>query len=419
MKTIISIVLILTISNTVLGQWSNGQNPHLLTGNPHVVGPDPIYYLEMDEDTSKQCGLIFQYDNGPDLNDKAKFLFLRETNEFIFSKVNVNPPAAPPTLTLDLNQPQITSLSTPGYVRFGSLTGNHMEFDHNEIQSKRTAISPATLYLNYRGGDVSIGTDNFYFDESTDRIGIGTSSPTEVLDVNGKIKSTSHFVLDKIGIGISDPTEKLHVVGTSKFTDKVVLGDNIEMESLSPTITMINDANNKLGFLGQSSASMQMYSQTDIQFFAQGDILATMTVSDSSLDVNGHGNFTGELTAASDARFKKDIIPIQNALNTIQALNPVSYEFRDEEFSQMNFSDDRRYGLIAQEVEQFLPELVSIKGEQDYRSLNYIDLIPFLIRGMQEQQEMIQQQENIIQGQQDLLNAVRLELDQLKLRKSE
>ena len=103
-------------------------------------------------------------------------------------------------------------------------------------------------------------------------------------------------------------------------------------------------------------------------------------------NVQGNGNFTGELTAASDARYKQNITPINDALEIVESLKPVSYEYRQGKYPSMNFSRGIRHGLIAQDVEQVLPELVSTSGEEDFRSLNYIDLIPFLIKAIQEQQ---------------------------------
>lgn len=110
------------------------------------------------------------------------------------------------------------------------------------------------------------------------------------------------------------------------------------------------------------------------------------------LDVDGSGNFMGELTAASDRRLKKNIQPIVEASATLKSLNPVSYVFRSDEFPLMGLSTGRRYGLIAQEIEEVFPELVAhkMKGqtpdgkETTFKSVNYIDLIAVLIKSNHE-----------------------------------
>jgi len=390
MKLGITFAIVFVTLYSLKGQWTVAPNPHLVSGNPTVVGPNPTLYLEMDEDTSEYAGVFFQYYNGSSSIDKAKFIYQKDKDEFVFSKINVNPPAASPVLTLDLKQSQISALNTPGYVRFGPVTGTHMEFDDNEIQSKGSAISPATLYLNYRGGDVSIGADKIYFDESSDKVGIGTNIPNADLDVNGITKSTSLHVVDKVGIGTSNPLADLHVSGTTKFGGKLSLGDNLEINASSPIISMIDNTTNRLGFVSQGFGKMQVYSQDDLHFHANGHLNPDMTLSEAVLEVKGDGNFTGELSAASDARYKQNIIPISNAIGIIGLLNPVSYDFKQDEFPELNFSENTRYGLIAQEVERHLPELISKRGEEEYRSLNYIDLIPILIKAIQEQQSVIQ-----------------------------
>ena len=116
------------------------------------------------------------------------------------------------------------------------------------------------------------------------------------------------------------------------------------------------------------------------------------------LDVNGDGNFTGELTAASDLKLKRNIVSIAGATETINQLNPVTYEFRSDEFPDLKLSEGQRWGLIAQEVEAILPDLISENGSAVHRngedmsikSLNYIDLIPVMIKAIQEQDAEIQ-----------------------------
>ena len=63
-------------------------------------------------------------------------------------------------------------------------------------------------------------------------------------------------------------------------------------------------------------------------------------------------------TCSSDRRFKKDITPFGHVLDQVTALQPVHYSWRAADFPAQHFGDSRAYGLIAQDVEQVLPELV-------------------------------------------------------------
>lgn len=94
----------------------------------------------------------------------------------------------------------------------------------------------------------------------------------------------------------------------------------------------------------------------------------------------------GEVTAysASDIRLKENINSIVSALPTIDRLNPVTYNWNStaKELNNMK-TDDLEYGLIAQELEDILPELVH-PLYSNYKAIDYIKLIPLLIKGIQE-----------------------------------
>ena len=94
----------------------------------------------------------------------------------------------------------------------------------------------------------------------------------------------------------------------------------------------------------------------------------------------------GEVTAysASDMRLKENINSIVSALPTIDRLNPVTYNWNSTAKELNNTkTDNLEYGLIAQELEQVLPELVH-PLYSNYKAIDYIKLIPLLIKGIQE-----------------------------------
>jgi len=95
----------------------------------------------------------------------------------------------------------------------------------------------------------------------------------------------------------------------------------------------------------------------------------------------------------SDIRFKKDIEKLKDATNIILNLSPKTYQYDTEKFADLGFSKNLQYGLIAQEVEKTLPELVEEKpfpNGKNFMTVNYTGLIPILIKGMQEQQSEIE-----------------------------
>jgi len=96
------------------------------------------------------------------------------------------------------------------------------------------------------------------------------------------------------------------------------------------------------------------------------------------------GNFTatGNVTAYSDINLKKDIQPIENALDKVMKINGVTY-------GRTDFETETRYaGVIAQEVEKVLPEVV-MENEDGTKSVAYGNMIALLIEAVKEQQTEI------------------------------
>jgi hypothetical protein len=78
-------------------------------------------------------------------------------------------------------------------------------------------------------------------------------------------------------------------------------------------------------------------------------------------------------TCSSDRRLKKDITPFGPVLNQLTALQPVHYYWRATDFPDRHFGNSRNYGLIAQDVEQVLPELV-VTEDDGYKAVDYSEL---------------------------------------------
>ena len=97
-------------------------------------------------------------------------------------------------------------------------------------------------------------------------------------------------------------------------------------------------------------------------------------------------NFNGDpLTGScsSDRRYKKDITPFGPALGPLTALQPVHYFWRSTEFPSQNFGNGRSYGLIAQEVEHVLPDLV-MTGADGFKTVDYSKLPLLTIQAVKE-----------------------------------
>lgn len=99
----------------------------------------------------------------------------------------------------------------------------------------------------------------------------------------------------------------------------------------------------------------------------------------------GTGNNTGVMDFVSDRRLKRDIAPIEGALNTVAALQGVNFNWKDPE---KNATYGRIMGFIAQDVEKVLPQWV--KTDKDgYKSLSKIGVEALLVEAIKEQEKKI------------------------------
>jgi len=103
------------------------------------------------------------------------------------------------------------------------------------------------------------------------------------------------------------------------------------------------------------------------------------------LYVAGNAYSTGSWSG-SDIRWKKDVEPLTNSLEKISMLNGVSYYWRTDEFPDMNFSEKKQIGLISQDVEKIVPEIVSTSSD-GYKSISYEKISAILIEAVKELKE--------------------------------
>ena len=123
--------------------------------------------------------------------------------------------------------------------------------------------------------------------------------------------------------------------------------------------------------------------------------------------------YTGTIGQVSDAVFKTNINDLANSLSMINQLQPKTFNFKTADYPYMVFPSGVRYGLIAQEVEAVLPELVSTavhpakydsagnqtRAELQYKSLNYEAFIPMLIDAVKELSSKVDSLQEIVNDQ--------------------
>jgi hypothetical protein len=88
-------------------------------------------------------------------------------------------------------------------------------------------------------------------------------------------------------------------------------------------------------------------------------------------------------TCSSDVRFKRDVTPFSASLDRVVALRPVHYFWRTDAFPGKGFGPEQSYGLIAQDVEAVLPELVTTDAE-GMKAVDYSKLPLLAIQAIKE-----------------------------------
>jgi len=146
---------------------------------------------------------------------------------------------------------------------------------------------------------------------------------------------------------------------------------------------------------GWGSESMDFHSIFGMNFYSNS--VARMSLYSNGMNVNGNLLATGEINAysASDKRLKNNIKSIDNSLDIINLLNPVSYNWNEKAKElNSNKTDKKDVGLIAQELKEVLPELVHTIYNDEYLSVDYIKLIPYLIGAIKDLTEKINKLES-------------------------
>lgn len=284
-------------------------------------------------------------------------------------------------------------------------------------------------------------------------VGIGTTTPTEKLDVFGNIIATnggnitaggtlSGATIDFSGTenGNIETNGNIDLLGTLTagtidFNSSFEVGFFSTTGSIHAGVTLSGET---ISFAGTETGDIALsgtISATTISFIGTevGNLDLGGTLSATTIDFSGAetGNIitAGNITAAnlianvsctcpSDARFKQNITPLENALEQVLALQGVAYDFNCAKFPERNFSDSRQIGFIAQELQTVVPELVHTMDD-GYLAVDYQKLTPVLVEAIKEQQgTIIAQQKTIADMQARLMQVEKLcaSMSQLEVR---
>lgn len=118
--------------------------------------------------------------------------------------------------------------------------------------------------------------------------------------------------------------------------------------------------------------------------------LANSYVSSTKLNFNpSTGTLNGtNFNSLSDIAYKENVIDIENSISTLNKIRPVSFNWKDTGY--------KSYGVIAQEIEKILPEVVNTTNGT--KTVAYSQIIPFLVSAVQELSKEIEELKRTING---------------------
>jgi hypothetical protein len=99
---------------------------------------------------------------------------------------------------------------------------------------------------------------------------------------------------------------------------------------------------------------------------------------------------------SSDLSLKENVGPIESPLQKLRNVHGVSFTWKQEGNEHRGFPGGKHNGVVAQDVEKVFPEMVQ-DGPEGEKAVAYSELIPILIEGMKEQQNLIEMQQKDIQ----------------------
>lgn len=160
-----------------------------------------------------------------------------------------------------------------------------------------------------------------------------------------------------------------------------------------------DDGSNPRLFYSNSSRAFSLTDGDELRLFM--DVRSTGDVkpySDNGSSLGSSNNRWSEVWATngtiqtSDARLKTNVAPIEDGLERVQTLRPVSFEWKDGD-------GEENLGLIAQEAEEVVPEAVERPDDEDgYLGVTYQTLVPVLIDAVQRQQDELEAKDDRIDG---------------------
>jgi hypothetical protein len=294
--------------------------------------------------------------------------------------------------------------------------------DARGLGSNTAVLGSSSITATRLQGRIGIGADPTVVDGDAQLQVTAAAAANRGLVVNGAVGQSANLFEARSSAGASlfsvNAAGNTAVAGTLTVQGTLSAPGAISTTTATATTSVITPLVTSTGGLvvnagnGGSGSSLTLRTNTVDRFVinSSGDgIFGTaanpgslsigtgaVAASGYKLDVGGNVKVTGDVVAngftlTSDARLKTNIQAITDALAIVRKLQGVSYDWNRAAYPERGFSARPQIGVLAQQVEGVLPELVSTDAS-GFKSVNYTGFIPVLIEGMKQQADQLDAQ---------------------------
>ncbi len=325
----------------------------------------------------------------------------------IHFRTSVNPTSTPsPSMTISSSGFVGIGKTIPKYnisTQFGlettgsvSFTGNGVYFviDDYDMGSQSAALGSSGSRLISRDNHLMIWNGGLTVGQYADTETPQTAS--EALTVKGNSILTT--------VSCSSITAHGDISGSGKlfFSSSEYIADGTATDDAFKTL-VYNTSTGKISHTGSYGGGGGGISGDTIwQSDTNGAALQTSAnnvgiggASDATYKLKVYGTMvaTADVIAyvSSDKRFKDNIKPISNPIEKIKQIGGYSFDWNDNQ----NIHTGKDYGVIAQEIEEILPELVQTR-EDGYKGVKYDRIVSLLIEAVKDQQKQIDELKKLV-----------------------
>ncbi|WP_374073295.1 tail fiber domain-containing protein [Bdellovibrio bacteriovorus] len=224
----------------------------------------------------------------------------------------------------------------------------------------------AAFTIQTKSNNVLNAVERFRID-SNGNVGIGTTGPTAKLDVV------------TAGAGASETGFILRNPSTAAYS--TVSSDTYTAGAWKSSFWTMRNNTGSGGIVGITVADSAGAAQERLRIMDTGNVGIGTTAPSEKLEVSGNIKAT-EFLYTSDARLKKDVVTLPDALEKVLQLRGVNFTWKA--------NDQKTAGFIAQEVEKVYPELVRTDMNSGYKAVQYGNIVAVLVEALkQEHQERV------------------------------